>query len=201
MSSAVNITTKIALPKVLEGIHRTLEAYEDGVYDDKALDEVMGDLLVDLGNSVDRRISLLDYLGESSVGSKPGSGIIGKAQDLYRIYRDKMETAIKLRDRIKENTLSIVEANKDIVFKGNLGKLASQNNSSAKLICDIPLASKTLSNLLEPNNLDFLDIPAEYIKAVTVMQLDVEKLKHDLSFGKEVPFARLEKGTHLRIRR
>lgn len=199
--SNINVTTKLSMPKVLEGINRTLEAYEDGIYDDQALDEIMGDLLVDLSSSVDRRIAFLDYLGEQSVGSKPGSGIIGKAQDLYRIYREKMETATKLRDRVKEQTLSIIDANKQITFQGNLGKLASQNNSSAKLICDIQLTSKTLSNLIDPASETMLDIPAEYVKAVTVMMLDTDKLKQDLALGKEVPFARLEKGTHLRVRR
>ncbi len=192
---------KISLPKVVEGINRTLEAWEDGTYDDKALDEIMGDLLVDLGSSVDRRIAFLDYLGNRSSGAKPGSGVIGKAEDLYRAYREKMEIAQKLRERVEEHTLHIINDHKTIIFQGALGKLASQANSVASLICDIPLKSKTLSNLLDPTDPGLLDIPAEYVKAVTVMQLDVDKIRSDIAAGKELSFARLDKGTHLRIRR
>jgi hypothetical protein len=191
--------TKVGLPKIVEGINRTLEAYEDGIYDDQALDEIMSDILVDLRNSVDIRISILGYLGGQSVGDKPGSGVIGKAQELYRAYREKMEIAERLRDRIKSQTLAIIESNRDIKFEGNLGRLASQA-SPAKLVIDLKLDSKNFNYLISPDDPDLMQIPEKYLKVITTMQIDTEKLKQDLQAGEFVPWARLEKGTHLRVR-
>lgn len=200
------IVPKVSLPRIVEGINKTLEAFEDGLYDEKTLDEILGDLRTDLGNSVDRYIYLLDYLGNQSQGEKPGTGIIGLKQELYREYRKKMEIAEALKERVKARALRIIEESSDLeikgkklVFEGNLGKLAAQA-SPGRLIVDFNLGSKSFGNLIDQNT-DVFNIPAEYIKTVTVLQLDTDRLKEDLKLGKEIPFARLEKNNHLRIRR
>lgn len=192
---------KISLPSVSAAIERTIEAREDGTYDDAELVEVMGDLLVDLESAVDRRIAFLDYLGKRADAKNPGSGVIGTAESLYRAYREKCERAEKLKERVQEMTLYTVETHAGVTFKGKLGKLASQTNGQARLIIDLQLASKTFSNLINTESPEFFEIPANHLKAVTVMQLDTDAIRADLAAGKELSFARTEKGTHLRVRR
>ena len=240
----------VSLPTIIQSIASTLDSYEDGVFNEQELQEILGDLKVDLKASVDKRISFFDYIGKRSTGKTPGSGIIGKCEELYRTYREAMERAIALREKVEESTLEIIYQNPEVKFEGDLGKLASQKNSTSKLDVDIPLMQKTLSNVLqvaqddanilgvqnvmaprgaaisveqiqemnwisytpqniqnggkpEPLQLSGLSslIPDEYITTITVKQLNTQKLKEDLEAGKEITWAKTERGNHLRVRR
>ena len=202
------MTDKISLPAIVGAISRSLDAYEDGQFDEEALAEVLGDLSVDLRSAVDRRIGFLDHLGKRSAGGKPGTGLIGRYEELYREYRAAAERAEALKARVEESTMLVMQTLPEVKFQGNLGRLACQNNASGRLEVDFPMATKTFSNLLEYggagetmlNSASAL-IPDEYVRLITVRQLDTAKLKADIEAGKEIVWARVEKGQHLRVRR
>jgi hypothetical protein len=202
------MTDKISLPAIVGAISRSLDAYEDGQFDESALAEVLGDLSVDLRSAVDRRIGFLDHLGKRSAGGKPGTGLIGRYEELYREYRAAAERAEALKARVEESTMLVMQTLPDVKFQGNLGRLACQNNSAGRLEVDFPLGSRTFSNLLEfSGGEETMEssavnlIPEEYIKRIFVKQLDTAKLKADIEAGKEIVWARVEKGQHLRVRR
>lgn len=202
------MTQKISLPVIVGAISRSLEAYEDGQFDESALAEVLGDLSVDLRSAVDRRIAFLDHLGKRSTGGKPGTGLIGRYEELYREYRAAAERAEALKERVEQHTMEFMAVCPDVRFEGNLGRLAAQNNSSGRLEVDFPLGSRTFSNLLEVGGGDeTLEttavslIPTEYIRTITLKQLDTAKLKSDIEAGKEIVWAKVERGQHLRVRR
>jgi hypothetical protein len=201
------LTKTVSLPTIIQSIASTLDSYEDGVFNEQELQEILGDLEVDLKASVDKRISFFDYIGKRSAGKTPGSGIIGKCEELYRTYREAMERAIALREKVEESTLEIIHLNPGIIFQGDLGKLAAQRNSASKLEVDIPLTQKSFSNVMEvaedDANMTGLSslIPDEYITTIIIKQLNTQKLKEDLEAGKEITWAKTERGNHLRVRR
>ena len=191
----------VNLPAIVGAIAKTLDAFEDGVFNEAELAEVLGDLTHDLSSAVDRRILFLDHLGTRSTAKAPGTGLIGRYEELYRTYREAAERAECLKERIRESTMLTMQTLPDYKFIGSMGKLAVQANSSASLICDLKLGERSIRNLIEPDSPEFHLVPQKYLKEVTVYQLDTEALRADLAAGEEHPWARLERGSHLRVRR
>lgn len=190
---------KVGLMSVVGQISQVLELHESQVLTDEMLEEHLGDLTTELRGAVDRRIAFLDHLGARGSGDKPGTGLIGKYQELFRAYRDACERAEGVRDRIKSRTVDIIKAKPDLKFQGDFGKLGAQKNSQASLEVDLPLHERQFRNIIDESNIGL--VPPEYIKTIEIKVLDTESLKKDLIDGFEIPWARTQQGYHLRVRR
>jgi hypothetical protein len=112
-------------------------------------------------------------------------------------HRKKLESAL---DKLKEMTKEIVEAHPDLPFKDELGKkLTIVKNSKPGIRYDFELTYKTVRNIVA-----FDQPPAyeeewnKYIKTEMYTVLDTGRVLADLEAGAELPWARLERGSHLR---
>ena len=81
---------KVRLDLAVQAVSRTIDWMEEGGDPDGAIAEILGDVLADVSNSVDRRIALLDIIGAPKSGEKPASGLIGKYKDLEHEYRARV---------------------------------------------------------------------------------------------------------------
>lgn len=75
-------------------------------------------------------------------------------------------------------------------------RLSLCNNSSASLVHDLPLSDMTARGVLEQEDVDRL--PAKYVKIVSYLTLNAAAVKEDLKAGVQLPWARLERGQHVR---
>jgi hypothetical protein len=92
-----------------------------------------------------------------------------------------------------------LEANPGVPFKDSLGRKVylQRNPPSLKLFVDVR-EKKTISNAIDMASADLLGVPRDYIKEVSFLVLDTEKVKADLQAGKELGWARIDQGAHCR---
>lgn len=121
---------------------------------------------------VDNYLFVLDRLRrDSAYYSQRSAKILQRAKTC-----ESLEKAIK--ERLKQNII----AYPDLPWKSSDGdKLRVQENPESLVI--EPLA----------------DIPIKYFNEKTVISVDREKIKEDLKNGVVLEWAKLERGTHLRI--
>ena len=100
-------------------------------------------------------------------------------------------------ERLEETVFKVIEEHPDQARFDSLGaKVSIRNNGMAKLICDLKTRSKSVSHILDTDDID--KVPPEYLGVVKFIVLDTKALKADLEAGKtSVPWARLEKGKSL----
>lgn len=124
--------------------------------------------------------------------------------ELARSYKRSIDETIKrlqkVQEKLTEATKFSIEANPNIPYKDSLGnKLTVRKNSNPSLILTLDLRdSKAISNLLDESSISLLEIDEKYIKKVSFLTLDTEKVKSDLVTGTVLPWASLYHGTHVR---
>lgn len=125
----------------------------------------------DLASSVDRRISYIKYC-ESQIDA---------ARNMREEWDDRAKKFETILDRIKQDAIAAIKANPNLPYKGMLGKLRVQKNSTPTLVL-------TESFCAGIYNVD---------KVIT--SLDKKAIIEDLKQGEEIPGAKLEYGEHLRV--
>lgn len=91
----------------------------------------------------------------------------------------------KMKEQIKRNIIIYP----DLPWKSTEGDKFRVQESTEALI---------LSETAKSKNPEF-EVPAEYLIAINEFKLDKEKIKEDLKKGIELGWAKLTRGTHLRI--
>ena len=163
--------------KFMEAATR-LAALCDQIEDIDNFDQIKGSLIEDFASNLKDVATAIDR--QRMFINEIESKIMAAEQ-----RRDDSNDAVKKFKRLRaaaiEATKLTVEANPAVVFRDKLGKaLTIVNNSAPSLKIDG----------------DWLD--SEYAVKSEVVELDKDRLKRDLLDGKIVPFAKLERGTHLR---
>lgn len=124
----------------------------------------------DLASSVDRRISYIKYC-ESQIDA---------ARNMREEWDDRAKKFETILDRIKQDAIAAIKANPNLPYKGMLGKLRVQKNSTPYLVLDPDFDIMPYVVKLEP-------------------RIDRSEIIKALKEGKEVPHAKLEYGEHLRV--
>jgi hypothetical protein len=103
-----------------------------------------------------------------------------------------------LKERVKEHTKLLVEANPELTFQGSSKCFKVQANGGKQAITySIPLCE--VSNVLTDEDAKYLE--PEYKEQKVVWVLKKDTFDHAIRNGAMHPFATLEsRGTHLRIR-
>ncbi len=156
---------------------------DDGADPTEALVAVFKDSELDLADATDRRIAFDTWIQGSIETAK-------KARDAYAERARKLTVA---HEAFKTNTLSILEAYPELPYKGQLGRLASQASP--------PAMKLTISSDLTQEVIEQFKIEPRFVKIITRLVLDSAAVKTALQAGEVFPWASLETGTHLRIRR
>jgi hypothetical protein len=112
-------------------------------------------------------------------------------------HRKRLESAL---DKLKQMTKEIVEAHPDLPFKDELGKkLTIVANAKAGVKYDFDLGHKTVRNIIAFDQPPVYEEEwKKYVKTEMYHVLDTGRVLADLEKGVELPWARLERGTHLR---
>lgn len=143
---------------------------------------------LELAEAVDRRIYFFQYLEDQiergTKNKEQWAGYVKRLKDLY--------------DRIEDRTIETIRAHPDLSYKGEAGQLKVQLNGSAKLITSLLLTNKSVSNIVDLDQIEKEIVSAEYLKKITYVVLDKDKVMADLKKGVQLPWARLEKGFQLR---
>lgn len=121
-----------------------------------------------------------------------------EAEERTAAYRKKREALKNALTRSKEWLKAIMEAGPTVPYKGAKATLRLQANGGKKALdLMFTLGEKTVTNIVDHFSIDL--IPDEYLKPVSFYTLDTEKLREDLEAGKELTFAKLTQGKHVRI--
>lgn len=163
---------------------------------------------VDLRQSVDRRISVMQMLADFVRRA-------GENKDAWAKRKKQFEYAL---ERIKEFTKEVMQENPDIPYAGEYGKLAVQKNP-VSIKYDLEFGeSKSFTPVKDASR-----VPTEFLKLVLVVDsplltdvkdatelvskasvkffiLDKERLAIALKSGVKFDFAQETQGTHLRIK-
>jgi len=154
----------------------------------KELIEALSTNREDLLAGVDRRAAVADQF-EAAIE-------MVARQEAY--LKDRKAALKKAYDTFVSKTKEIVELNPDVVFQGSNRKLTIAKNGRPALKLHVVTSSKSLANIVDDTAIEIFQIDDRYLKYVSYLTIDTEKVRADLSDGVDVPWAELQHGTNLR---
>jgi len=163
----------------------------DENYDDelpKELIEALSTNRDDLLAGVDRRCAVADQF----------EAAIEMLVKQEAFIKDRKAALKRAYDTFAGKTKEIVEQNPDVVFQGSNRKLTIAKNGRPALHLHIATANKSLSNIVEEDSIEMFGIAERYLKYVSYLTIDTDKVRADLGDGVEIPWAELQHGTNLR---
>lgn len=168
-----------------------LEILEDekGNIDERIDAEFRELATLSLETAVARRISLIASINSTIEATK------AKAE----AYRRRGQQLAAILERVKKLALETVEAHPELEFKSDIGRLTAQKSPPA-LELDIEYDDRRINYVVTADEELKHKIPQKYLTLISVMALDTEALKRDLTQGAEFTWARLKQNRHLRIR-
>ncbi len=123
----------------------------------------------------------------------------GAAKERKERSAKAQKTLENLERRLKEYVKSLIEATPGVPFKSPAGTLAVQRNPEAvKYTFDFP--DKTFYRTVDAALVDMEPSLNAFVKSFQVLVIDGEKVKEALKSGVDLPWATLDRGSHLRIR-
>lgn len=144
---------------------------------------------LDLRPNVDVRIGFLRLC----------SAAIQSAKETRDAYRERVKQLEHVEDLVKKATLSIMAVHEKIVVEGDTGRLCVQKNPEA-LDLGFDVSELVVNRVIDPALIEAHNIPDKYLKKIAAYQLDTKQIKEDVKASVELPWAKLSKGTHIRIR-
>ncbi len=115
------------------------------------------------------------------------------ARDRWAEKARKFEEA---QEAFKEAAKQAIKDNPDLPWIDSYGtKVYVSRNSSASLQMNLSLDDKTVRNVVDYGDVTRL---GPYVKTVTYLVIDTDKVREDLAAGVEISWAKLERGDHVR---
>lgn len=158
-----------------------------------AIEAVFSEGKLDLAASVFRRICFFDVCAERLQTYK-------RVQAEIRAAQKRLEDIV---ERVETMTISIMEAYPSVPYKSDIGVMRVQQNAQPKLVIDsrIKLDTASVSNILDAADIKRFEISEDLYEARTYYVLLIDTVKNCLKEDREIPWATLTTGRHLRIRR
>lgn len=184
------MTTRLPMQLAAANLERIANALTDAELND-ALAETFAESRLDLAASIDRRIMFMDLAQD-------------RIQTLKRLKMEfseaakRMETAL---ERVKDNTLATMEMYPDLPYRGELGKLKAQNNSSPRTVVELFTQNYQVSNVVDANDIHKHKIDERFFETKSYYCLVIDEIKKALESGEKIEWARLERGKHVRVYR
>lgn len=119
--------------------------------------------------------------------------------DRAELLKRRAKTCERIEKAIKDRLMYQIQANPNLSFKSAEGDKIALRKSPESLVCDIPTASRTFSNVIDSIvDLDHEDV-LRFVDVLQVTVLNKEKVKQVLKDGRELSWARL-KDDNLHVR-
>jgi len=164
---------------------------EEGLTDEMVL--ALSELEGNVAEKTDNWIGYLDSL----------KGRIADLEEKTNRFSMALRVAKNLEKRLKNHLVNILENTPNVSYKGELGSLKIQKNSSAKLTSDLTEVSVRFEYINRNDAvfsfLNWAEIEP-YLERKEYWILKKNAVKNDLKIGKEIEWAKLEQGNHLRIK-
>jgi len=156
---------------------------------DQAILSTFGELKLELAEAVDRRIYFLQFL-ESQ---------IEHVEKMEKAWKERRRILENLNERIKESTKTTIIANDgSMKLKGTTGELAVQKSPpSVEYAFDF---SKKSFDIVTDDIVSKHKIPAKYLQHLELLQINKSAVREDLQAGIELGFAKLNRGSHVRVK-
>lgn len=111
----------------------------------------------------------------------------------------QLKASENLQARLREYLKGIIIANPGVPFESSEGKLCLQDNPES-VSYSFTTENKTFYSTVPAATLAMFPQLRSYLTGVTILVIDGPKVKADLKVGKQLDFATLVRGQHLRIR-
>jgi hypothetical protein len=177
---------KLPMTQALAALERldTIETVED-----LDLQDMFGDLRTELEesfrNAVDRRAFVFQNKEQ----------LLSLATSMREAWQ-RRERAIKnMIERLKEDTLAIMETHQGRAYEGDQFKLRLQR-SPPRLNCGVTLTTQSFTNLI--SEFDIRPELQPFVTTFHVYKLDTDKIKSLLMSGQEIPGCTLTQDNHVR---
>lgn len=119
------------------------------------------------------------------------------ARDGWAERAKKLDAAL---EKLKEEAKNALEAHPDLPWQDSFGRqlTLAKNSASALKYSFVIKDSRTFTNIVDLQTVQFFDIPARYLNHVTFTTLDSAAIKADLEAGVELSWVKIERGHHVR---
>lgn len=185
------MTAKLPMAIAAQNLERICEAIDEGELNE-ALQSLFTDTRLDLVDAIDRRIYFLEL-------AKDRVKTLKRLRDEFSEAAKRVEYAV---ERVKEGTKQIMETYPDLPYKGDLGRLRIQKNSAAKIsLPEIKTTEASVRNVIDVYDIRKHEIGEEYYEVHSYYTLLIDEIKKAIEAGEEIPWAKLDRGSHLRISR
>lgn len=159
---------------------------------DNALSTIFNEARLDLSASVARRICFIDLAEERISTLKRLKKEFGAAQT-------RLEYAL---ERVEKGTIDIMESHKELPYKSELGRLSVRKNSSSSTsITEIEIKKVSIENVVDAGDIHKHAIDERFYEVRSYYSLLIHEIKKAIENGESIPWATLERGSHLRISR
>lgn len=185
-----DLPRKVGLSEAASWLSTLADAIEAGTDLSPLLAEFHDTALL-VSDGVARRIMRFDILETAIENAK-------KNEKSWRFLRQSLEF---VQEGLLDATKDIVAANPDVPFKSHLGCFKVIKNPP-KLLLELSHFDRTFKHVVSFQDIERYGMdPEHYTITEAVATLNTDVIKQDLIKGKEVPYAKLDRGTHLRIKK
>lgn|SRR3990167_524060 len=144
----------------------------------------------------DTKLVLSEQVSRSLAFEHTLSAMIAAAEEKKKMWRETEARLLKIRETFHSAVKATMVDNHDLPYKSQLGEIRLQRNSAARLEIGLDHRDVSVRHVVAHD----LEHMQEYLKTVSYVCLDVEKIKADLTLGIEVPHCELIRDSHLRFK-
>ena len=136
--------------------------------------------------AVDQATTTADLLAFMTYGAKA-------ARDRWAAKAKAFEAA---HEELKAAAMAAIDENPDLPWTDTYGQTVTvANNSAPSLSMSLSLVDKTVRNVVDETDTERL---GPYVKMVSFLVIDTDRVRLALSQGIPIPWATLERGRHIR---
>lgn len=167
-----------------------MEAIDEGRLDE-AIVNVFNDTRLDVAAAVDRRICFFDF-GEKNAETM---------RDIARKYQTAAKQLENALETLRQKTIEIMKQAQDVPYKGDLGRLQIQKNTSPSVKVLFEMEKKSIANAVDAQDIEQYGIDEKFYDVHTYYSLVLDRIKRSIEAGEDIKWATLTRGEHLRIYR
>lgn len=188
MSDITNPKPKVPMREATAIVAELCHRIEDGEEPDQAMQAAFQESQLTVAEAIDRRKAVKASL----------EGQAEAARVMAKGYGEAAKSIDALIESLKKDTLKIMLAFPDQPYRDTAGRKLSIVTGVGKLVVDIDMGQKTVTGIIDANDIHDHKIPLEFIKPVSFYVLDTAALRLAVIEGRELPWARIAPSTFLR---
>jgi hypothetical protein len=124
---------------------------------------------------------------------------IEKLRGLRAYYDDLVQKAKACLDRAKYTVKEMIKSKPDLVLRGGLGELkVLKNGGIPSLKMQLEDEHKSFTHIVTAEQIFTANIDPEYVDEIKFFRINTERLRRDIESGKDIAWAKLERGDNLR---